>query len=51
MKLEEVLRKIDELIVRHEMLIFLEGNGYYHEGALDALEELREAIKQKGGEE
>jgi hypothetical protein len=50
MKLDEVMQMIDELIAHHEMFIG-EDSTYYHDGAVDALEELRDAIKQKGGAE
>lgn len=60
MRLKEVLQMIDKLIAHHLKTIDEQLAHYdafsslvstdYHEGAVDALEDLRDAIKQKGGE-
>lgn len=61
MSLEEVLQMIAERISCNQKKIDEVNMGWepfsifkstdYHEGAVDALEELRDAIKQKEGEE
>lgn len=50
MRLEEVLQMIDEMIALHVAYSMFESTNY-HKGAFEVLEDLRDAIKQKGGEE
>ncbi len=51
MRLEKVLQMIAELIIYHKLFTNAETEDY-HKGAVDALKDLRDAIKQqKGGEE
>lgn len=49
MRLEELLQMIDELIIYHKLFTNFETEDY-HKGATDVLRDLRDAIKQKGGE-
>lgn len=49
MTIEEVLRKIDELMAHHEAFSMFESTNY-HKGAFDVLEELRDEIKRKENE-
>jgi hypothetical protein len=54
-KLEDVPQKIDKRLARYLKKMYENYPNSklinYHEGAIDALEELQDAIKQKGGEE
>jgi hypothetical protein len=40
---QQILKLINDLIERHEVQSVF-GNEYYHEGAIDALNELKEEI-------
>ena len=43
---EQTLKMINDLIDRHEVQSVF-GNEYYHEGAVDALNELKEEISKQ----
>jgi hypothetical protein len=50
MSVDEVMQMIDELIIYHKLFTNAETEDY-HKGAFDALRDLRDAIKKKGGEQ